>query len=229
MPSGQRNETMASSMASRTCCPIPVRERAKRAAVMACAAVTAVSLSGTMVRTIRGRAPPPPPWIEGESGQRLDNGIVDPLVRVVAALSEPADRYVDQVGLDATEHVLAYAHSLDGSRAKVLNEHVRARHELLQQLATSLALQIEGDGALIAVRRQVDRRKPGAVSSKAPREVALLRRLDLDHVGALVAEEHGRGGPRDHRRDVYDADAFQWSSHGAPSPTFDVAPVGPHH
>ena len=61
--SGQWNATTASSMASRTCWPAPVRSRASSAAVIACAAVTAVSLSGTITRSMRGR-PPPPPWID---------------------------------------------------------------------------------------------------------------------------------------------------------------------
>ena len=46
---------MVSSMARRTCWPLPVRSRAKSAAVIACAAVSDVVLSGTMVRTMWGR------------------------------------------------------------------------------------------------------------------------------------------------------------------------------
>jgi hypothetical protein len=43
--SGHMKATAMSSMATSTCCPAPVRSRANRAAVTACAALCAVSLS----------------------------------------------------------------------------------------------------------------------------------------------------------------------------------------
>ncbi len=60
-------------MASFTCWPRPLRSRANSAAVIACAAVTAVVLSGMIVRTMRGRpfasawiaASPESAWITG--------------------------------------------------------------------------------------------------------------------------------------------------------------------
>ena len=63
MSEPHRNATTASSMDSRTCCPWPVRSRASSAAVIAWAATTPVSLSGTMVRTSRGRSWSEPPWM----------------------------------------------------------------------------------------------------------------------------------------------------------------------
>ena len=45
-----------SSMDNRTCCPSPLRSFASSAAVSACEAVNAVTLSGTMVRIRRGRS-----------------------------------------------------------------------------------------------------------------------------------------------------------------------------
>ena len=50
MPSGHIQATVASSIATFTWSPWPVRSRASSAAVMACATVMAVSLSGRMVR-----------------------------------------------------------------------------------------------------------------------------------------------------------------------------------
>ena len=58
-----RNATTLSSIDRRTCWPRPVRSRASSAAVIACAAIRPVTLSGTMVRTSRGRASSEPAWI----------------------------------------------------------------------------------------------------------------------------------------------------------------------
>ena len=74
MSEAHRNASTASSIDSRTCCPSPVRSRASSAAVIACDAVIAVSLSGRIVRNMRGRASSEPactvaspekPWISG--------------------------------------------------------------------------------------------------------------------------------------------------------------------
>ena len=59
----QRKAITLSSMDSFTCWPLPVRNRATSAAVIAWAAVMPVSLSGRMVRTSRGRSPSDPAWM----------------------------------------------------------------------------------------------------------------------------------------------------------------------
>jgi len=72
--------------------------------------------------------------------------------------------------------------------------------------------EVEGDRALVAVDRQVvgghalaDRRQPGA-------GVVAARALDLDHVGAQVAEQHRGVGPGQHTGEVGDQDAVQRTS-----------------
>ena len=74
MSEDQRNATTASSMFTTTVCPSPVFALWYSAAVTACAQTWPVSLSGTMVRTSRGRSESDPPctlarpetaWISG--------------------------------------------------------------------------------------------------------------------------------------------------------------------
>ena len=60
--SAHRNETAASAIESSTCCPPAPRSRAKSAAVMACDANTAVTLSHTVWRTNTGTPPAGSAW-----------------------------------------------------------------------------------------------------------------------------------------------------------------------
>ena len=65
---------VASSMERRTCCPRPLRSRAKSAELMAWAAVTPVSLSGTMSRSIRGRPLSRSAWIDASPDSACTSG-----------------------------------------------------------------------------------------------------------------------------------------------------------
>ena len=96
-----------------------------------------------------------------------------------------------------------------------LDQHVGARPQLARQLAVALVAEVERDRALVAVEPQVVGRL--AVAPRRPpvaRVVARLRPLDLDHVGAEVAQRHRGERPREHAREVGDEEAFERAGTG---------------
>ena len=89
--------------------------------------------------------------------------------------------------------------------AEGLDQHVGALAERARELAVAVVREVERDRALVAVEPEVvgrivavPRRAPGA------RVVAAAGALDLDHVGAEVAERHRRERAREHAREVGD-------------------------
>ena len=67
-----------------------------------------------------------------QTGQRLDDRIVEALLAVRTRLSDAADRDVDQVRLDGSHDRLTDPQPIDGARAEVLYEDVGCLHESLQ-------------------------------------------------------------------------------------------------
>ena len=61
-------------MDKRTCCPWPDRSLSSNAAVIACAAITPVNLSGTIVLTRRGRSSSDPAWMVVNPDRACTNG-----------------------------------------------------------------------------------------------------------------------------------------------------------
>jgi len=68
-------------------------------------------------------------------------------------------------------------------------------------------LEVQRDRALAAIGRHEHRREL-TVAGGAAGDVA-GERFDLDHVGALVGQQHGANRPRNDRRQVDDPDALQ--------------------
>ena len=191
MSDPQRNATTASSMESRTCCPSPVRSRASNAAVIACAATTPVSLSGTIVRTRRGRAWSEPPWMLASPDSAWISGSYTGFCANGPCFAEAADRDVDDVRAQRADRSLAKAHPVDHPGAKVLDEHVGGGDQPLQRLDPGRRLQVQHDRPLVAVVVEERGRKPAPPVGRGPRMIATLRVLDLDDIRALVSQQHG--------------------------------------
>ncbi len=77
--------------------------------------------------------------------------------------------------------------------------------------------EIDRDAALAAVGE--GERGRGVVVEDAPDPPQRVTRpeLELDHVGAEVAEHRGRQRPRDEARGIQDADALERSAHSSRS------------
>src|SRR6202011_2769387 len=127
------------------------------------------------------------------------------------AFAEAADRNVDQVGLDRAQRRLADTDALGDAGAMVLHEKIGVRDHPLDQFQAARVAQVERHRALVAIDDCEGRRDAPPGPAHRAREVADYRRLDLDNVGALVAEDHRRHRAREILRDVDDANAAQWS------------------
>jgi len=76
-------------------------------------------------------------------------------------------------------------------------------------LASGRLLNVEHHAALVAIDLQVDRTHAGTAHRAAGAHDVARRRLDLDHVRAVVAEDLGRERPHQHGRHVDDAHALE--------------------
>ena len=86
------------------------------------------------------------------------------------------------------------AEPLHGAGTKILHQHVGLRHELGQNFAANFAFDVDRQRALATVRGDEQRGELAGLvdgGAAAARDVT-ADRLDLEHVGALVGEEHGR-------------------------------------
>src|SRR4029077_451543 len=93
--------------------------------------------------------------------------------------------------------------------AKVVHEHVGRFGQALDGLATERAAHVDGHAALVAVQAPED----GALAAGMPhvhaREVAGAGALDLDDVGAEVAQHLRRARPHLDLREVEDGDSLE--------------------
>ena len=93
-----------------------------------------------------------------------------------------------------------------------MHEDVRVLAQAQERAAAALLFHIEDDPALVAVHLQMQVPHPRPVHRRgAPHDVA-LRRLHLDHFGAVVRENLRRVWAHDDRREIDDADAMQRAS-----------------
>ncbi len=93
-------------------------------------------------------------------------------------------------GLAATELIPAEIPFLERARPEVFDQEVRFRRELEQEPLPVRLAEIERDRLLVAGDdRPPQRRLARLLPAPAPHRVALPRRLDLDDLGAHVAEQ----------------------------------------
>ena len=84
---------------------------------------------------------------EGEPGRHLRE-LVEEGPRLRRAGEEALERQVDDAGMDARQHVVAQAQTLDRAVGEVVDDHVRARDEAQEEgPAIRRALQVDGDAS----------------------------------------------------------------------------------
>ena len=130
-----------------------------------------------------------------QAGKRLRHGIRARPLRVGTALAERADREIDQAGIVARQFLVADPEPRGDAGPKTLDQDVAISRQPPGDRDPVLVLHIEAKAALAAV---IDRRQRGmaAIGRAEKARPVPLRRLDLDDVGAVDAEQHraiGRG------------------------------------
>ena len=109
-----------------------------------------------------------------------------------------------------------------GLRADRVDEDVGRVHQPPERLAGLLMLEVEADAALVAVADQEEGRHAGIAPRPGLARGVARGRLDLDDIGAHVAQQHGAVGAEQHGGEVEDPDAFHRRGH---SPSSRRAPV----
>ena len=150
-----------------------------------------------------------------ESRQGLDDRVVDALLGVRSFLSEAADRDVDETRVQLAQALGAQPQLVDHAGAEVLDEDVCGADEVEQDPDAAFLLQVEDEGPLAPVDRREPGRDAAALGSQPAHDVAARGRLDLDHFGALIRQQHGGDRPRDHRRQFDHPKAVERTHGGA--------------
>ena len=169
-------------------------------------------------REIGGGARHPRWGIAGVAGERhqaahaLGDGVVAGLLRERPRLAEARDRRVDDGGVGGADGCIAQAEPLGHAGQEVLDEHVGLAGQLEGQARALGLLEVHRDAALVAVHGGEGSAHPAGSPQRA-QVVAPSRPLQLDHVGAEIAQQRRAVRPRDNTREVEDADPVE---HGGP-------------
>ena len=145
--------------------------------------------------------------------------VIAPLGGVGPVLAERGDRGVDDIGLDLPEVVVTQTEPLERAHAEVLGHDVRAFHKLLEELHALRGLQLQRDRKLVPVTVLRGRHAlldPAALALDAERHALAspIARLDLDHPGAQVGQQHRAEGHGDDLPQVEHGDVAQRFFHG---------------
>jgi hypothetical protein len=144
-----------------------------------------------------------------DAGLALHDQVVPRTTRLRAALSEARDGAVDEPGIVLPQAVVAETEPLHRAGPEVLEHHVRRLDQRPEDLLPFRRLQVQREALLVAVHGEEIRGLAARERRPAPRVVALAGLLDLDDLGAHVAEGHGAERPGEHARQVDDAHARQ--------------------
>src|SRR5205807_2336411 len=127
-----------------------------------------------------------------DAGVRLQHRVVAGAVAHGANLSERRDRAVDETLVLLVKVLPPEAALVERAGLERLDEHVGVISQGADDLGALVAVEVDRDAALVAVRAQVAR---ALVTPRrrdpTPAVVAATGLLHLDHVGAEVAERLG--------------------------------------
>jgi hypothetical protein len=132
----------------------------------------------------------------------LDDHVVAGLRSAGAGGAVAGDRTVNEPPVQSAHPIGPESQPLERARPEVLDEHVGVANQVLEQLAAFRRFQIDGNALLVPV----DTQEIGApaVHERCPRSrvVAMAGVLDLDDLGAHVAEQHRAQGSGQHAGEV---------------------------
>ena len=128
----------------------------------------------------------------GEAAHRLGERAEAGPRAVRPELAEAGDARDDEAGVERVQHLGADAPAFERAGSEVLDQHVGVGDELLEELRAVGVAEVQRDRLLVAADHLPPQRHAVLDVAVAAHRVAALGVLDLDHVGAEVAE-HGRG------------------------------------
>ena len=155
-------------------------------------------------------------------GQRAEPGTA----AIRADLSEAGDPGEDEARVVLAQPVVGQPPAFERVRTEVLDDDVRAGGEPAERLRPAGRRQVELDAALVATQRLVPEVVAVPLGSVAPGGVRSAGVLDLDDLGAQVAEVHRRHRAREEGRGVDDEQVVESAGHVEP-PSADQVPRQP--
>ena len=153
------------------------------------------------------------------AAHRLGENVLAALAHIGAVQAEAGADGVNDPWIDAAQVVIAEPHALHDTGPEVVHHHVRGLDEPQHRRPVFLRLQVERDAALVAVEAREHRVVAAIwVFADAPAgEVAPPGALDLDDVGAVVAQHLRAARAHHHLREVKHPNAFERERAGGAS------------
>ncbi|GBD12969.1 hypothetical protein HRbin24_00990 [bacterium HR24] len=163
----------------------------------------------------------PPARLAGDAhdaSHALHNDVQGGLVAIGARLPEAGGGGVDEARVALRQHVVAQTQALHSAGREVLHHHIGLLDQPQKEVSAGGALQVDADAALAPVHREEVGGLVVQVGARGAGHVAVGRALDLDDVGAQVAQHHAGERPSQDPGEVQDADTGQRSSHKRRAP-----------
>ena len=152
-----------------------------------------------------------------QPGEALDQHVLAGPVDIGPLLAIARARAVDDPRVDGLEVLVAVAEPGQHAGPEVLHHHVGLLGHLHDDRVHLAALQVQRDRPLVAVPgeevRALRAADPFGEEGHRAEQVAGARALDLDDVGAHVAEELRRERPLQQMAEIEDGDAFEGLVH----------------
>ncbi|MNH18205.1 hypothetical protein D3C79_779030 [compost metagenome] len=110
-------------------------------------------------------------------------------ITIGARLAITRDAYQGELGIQGVQNVPAQAESFEGAWAQVFDQDISALDQLLDDVDTLSRFQVEGKRLFVAGLEVPPQR--GALVHLSPfaKRVTITHRLDLDHLGAELAQQ----------------------------------------
>lgn len=182
---------------------------------MASAANIPVPMSATGSGSGSG-GPSSSPLIDMTPGHALGDAVEASAAGIGAGLPETGDGAVDDARVGVADGLVTQAQTGGGAGPPVLDHDLGLRGQAARHGETVEGLEIDDDAALVAVDGHEGRRLTGQMGSARAHLVAVTGPLDLDDIGAEVAEEHGAVRPGELTGEIENTQAVERAgSHGS--------------
>ncbi len=145
----------------------------------------------------------------GDRRDALDEIVIGRPARIGPALAVAHQAHIDDPRIGRAHLGGPEVEPAHRRRADVVDEDVGAPAQFQHGRPAGRLLHVEHHAALIAIDLQIDRAHAGTAHRAAGAHDVARGRLDLDHVGAVIAEDLGRERTHQHGRHVDDAHALE--------------------
>src|SRR5579872_5845779 len=158
------------------------------------------------------------------AGERLSEDVLAAFVYVRSLFAKSGAKGVNDAGVDLLQALVAKAQAVHHAWPKIVDDHIRALHQLVNHIAVLRLAEVQRNAPLIAVDAEIDGIiQPIRVLNRRTRQVARARPFNFDDVGAEIAEHLRTDGAELHLTEVDDADTIKGQAHAGDSDAIGAA------